>query len=120
MAFSWPAPIVRAGTVLPLWLLSQSSQSGYHEPRCSCAVASHLSTSAPLGASPVQYWYFGLAGGLTTPAIWPEPASTYFTVPPKNCEPYSTDFAGVVNPPAKPKYQYWTGAAPSGAAPVQY
>ena len=28
------------------------------------------------GFAPVQNWYFGLATGLTTPAIWPEPAST--------------------------------------------
>ncbi len=29
-----------------------------------------------LGAPPVQYWYFGFASGLTTPAMWPEPAMT--------------------------------------------
>ena len=49
-----------------------------------------------VGFGPVQYWYFGLAGGLTTPAMWPEPDSTNFTGPPKNCEPSNTDFAGAM------------------------
>ena len=31
-----------------------------------------------------------------TPAIWPDPDSTYLTGPPKNCEPYSTDSAGAM------------------------
>ena len=35
-------------------------------------------------------------GGLTTPAMWPEPASTNRTGPPKNFEPSSTDFAGAM------------------------
>ena len=30
------------------------------------------------GGPPVQYWYFGFDTGLTTPAMWPEPASTIF------------------------------------------
>jgi hypothetical protein len=31
--------------------------------------------AAPDGLPPVQYWYLTLAGGLTTPAMWPEPAT---------------------------------------------
>ena len=53
-------------------------------------------SSEPTGAPPVQYWYFRRAGGLTTPAIWPEPVSTKRTGPPKNEEPMKTDFAGAM------------------------
>src|SRR6476620_11150452 len=45
------------------------------------------------GLGPVQYWYFILTGGLTTPAMCPEPANTKRTGPPKNFEPSSTDLA---------------------------
>ena len=52
--------------------------------------------SCPAGLPPVQYWYLVLPGGLTTPAMWPEPASTNRTGPPKNFEPRNTDFAGAM------------------------
>ena len=55
-----------------------------------------VATLELLGFLPVQYWYLGLLGGLITPAMWPDPARTYFTGPPKNCEPYSTDLAGAM------------------------
>src|SRR4029453_9885754 len=96
VGLSLPAPIFRAGIIFLSCALIHSSQSGHHEPGCSVAVLSQLSTFEPLGFSPVQYWYFGLLGGLITPAMWPDPARTYFTGPPKNCEPYSTDFAGAM------------------------
>src|SRR5262245_7549044 len=93
---SLPPPIFRAGALVGSCDLSHFSQSGHHEPGCSVAVFSQLSTSEPLGFSPVQYWYFGLSGGLMTPAMCPDPASTNLTGPPKNCEPKSTDFAGAM------------------------
>ena len=96
IAFNLPAPILRAGTISGPCPLSHSTQSGHHEPACSVAFFIHVSTLDPLGLSPVQYWYFGLFGGLITPAMWPEPASTYFTGPPKNCEPVRTDLAGAI------------------------
>ena len=43
-----------------------------------------------------RYWYFLRAGGLTTPAIWPEAVSTKRTGPPKKAEPTKTDFAGAM------------------------
>ena len=47
-------------------------------------------------AASVQYWYLPEAGGLTTPAMWPEPAITNSTSPPKNCDPRNTDRAGAI------------------------
>ena len=47
-------------------------------------------------SSLVQYWYLTLPGGLMTPAMWPEPASTYSTGPPNSCEPMNTDLAGAM------------------------
>src|SRR6476620_10865462 len=86
----------RAGTVALSCFLIQSIQSGHQEPGCSVAFSSHLSR-LPSGSSPVQYWYLiFLPGGLTTPAIWPEPASTYLTGPPKNFDPRKADFAGAM------------------------
>src|SRR5262245_47531860 len=96
VGLSLPPPIFRAGTIFLSCALSHSSQSGHHEPGCSVAVLSQLSTLELLGFLPVQYWYLGLLGGLITPAMWPDPARTYFTGPPKNCEPYSTDLAGAM------------------------
>jgi polyhydroxyalkanoate synthase len=41
--------------------------------------------------------------------------SKYFGGPVKYVLSGSGHIAGVVNPPGKPKYQYWTGAKPNGA-----
>ena len=40
--------------------------------------------------------------------------SKYFGGPVKYVLAGSGHIAGVVNPPGKPKYQYWTGAKPNG------
>src|ERR1700688_4244122 len=96
MAFNAPSPGMRAGTSVGPWRVSQTSQSGHHEPRYSLALASQPSRSALRGRWPVQYWYLFLAGGLTTPAMWPEPAITKRTGPPKNLQPSSTDFGGAI------------------------
>src|ERR1700733_4652218 len=96
MAFSAPSPGMRAGTSVGLCRVSQTSQSGHHEPGYSLAFSYQPSRSALRGLGPVQYWYLFLAGGLTTPAIWPEPAITNFTGPPKNLQPSSTDFGGAI------------------------
>src|SRR5882757_1923870 len=90
------APTARAVTISESMLSSHERQSGHHEPLCSSAPFSQSASLTSLMLSLVQYWYFFDAGGLTTPAIWPEPDSTYFTGPPKNCEPYSTDSAGAM------------------------
>src|SRR3954454_8828371 len=89
-------PTRRAGTVSASMRSSQARQSGHHEPLCSSAPLSQFSSVVSLMLSLVQYWYLFEAGGLTTPAIWPEPDSTYFTGPPKNCEPYKTESAGAM------------------------
>src|ERR1700692_850479 len=75
---------------------SQPTQSAHHEPRYSLALASQPSRAALRGRWPVQYWYLFLAGGLTPPAVWPEPAITKRTGPPKNLQPSSTDFGGAI------------------------
>src|SRR5215510_5804987 len=89
-------PTARADTISGSRFSSHWRQSGHHEPLCSWAFFSQSASLTPLMLSLVQYWYFFDAGGLTTPAMWPEPDSTYFTGPPKNCEPYSTDSAGAM------------------------
>src|SRR6202034_4797961 len=89
-------PTVRAGTCSASMLSSHCRQSGHHEPLCSWAALSQSASVTSLILSLVQNWYLPEDGGLTTPAIWPEPDSTYFTGPPKNCEPYSTDSAGAM------------------------
>src|SRR6201991_337889 len=75
---------------------SHCSQSGHHEPLCSVAFFSQSASETSFMVSLVQYWYLPAAGGLTTPAIWPDPDSTYFIGPPKNCDPYSTESAGAI------------------------
>src|SRR5262245_14997198 len=95
MGVSLPPPGSRAGTSADSSSLSQESQSGHHEPGWSSALAIQLSR-LPTGGPPVQKLYFGLPGGLITPAIWPEPASTYLTGPPKNFDPRKADFAGAM------------------------
>src|SRR3954466_6309891 len=96
IAFSFPPPGSRAGTSSSPCDLIHSIQSGHHEPGCSFAFFSQAS-SVPLPAPPpVQYWYLPLFGGLTTPAMWPEPDSTNFTGPPKNFEPRNADLAGAM------------------------
>src|SRR5271169_557597 len=96
MAGSAPAPGTRAATSVGLCRVIQSSQSGHQEPVCSLALASQLLMSALRGFGPVQYWYFRFAGGLMTPAIWPDPDTTNRTSPPNDFEPTITDFAGAM------------------------
>ena len=50
----------------------------------------------PRGGPSVQNWYFGLSAGLTTPAIWPEPAITKRTGPPKHLALLNTPRAGAM------------------------
>jgi hypothetical protein len=76
--------------------LIHSIQFGHHEPGCSFAFFSQASSEPRPGLPPVQYWYLPLFGGLTTPAMWPDPDSTNFTGPPKNFEPRNADFAGAM------------------------
>src|ERR1700729_2659294 len=96
MAGNASVPTLRAGTSSASMLPSHSRQSGHHDPLCSCAPLSQSARVMSQIWSLVQNWYFPDSGGLTTPAICPEPDSTYFTGPPKNCEPYSTDSAGAM------------------------
>src|SRR5262245_53313434 len=74
---------------------SHSAQLGHQEPGCSVAASAHCS-SVFAGFGLVQYWYLTFSGGLTTPAMWPEPDSTNSTGPPNRCEPANTDFAGAM------------------------
>ena len=53
---------------------SHEIQCGHHDPECSCAPATKPSSESP-GLSLVQKPYFFEVGGLTTPAMCPEPAS---------------------------------------------
>src|ERR1700733_8025142 len=71
----FPPPRLGAGPFPGACPVSQASQSGHHEPGVSLALATQ-SSNWPSGGPPDQYWYFGLVGGFTTPAIWPEPAIT--------------------------------------------
>src|SRR5215213_2157818 len=77
-------------------LSSHSRQSGHHDPVCSLALLSHSESVSSSVLSLVQYWYLPSDGGLTTPEMCQDPASTNFTGPPKNCEPYSTDSARAI------------------------
>ncbi len=95
-AASCPTPTARAATVSASIFSSHWRQSGHHDPLCSCAPLSQSASVTSLILSLVQNWYLPDAGGLTTPAIWPDPDNTYFTGPPKNCEPYSTESAGAM------------------------
>ena len=65
----WPAPPP------PKCRGSMPIQSGHQLPLVSVAPAMNCSSVSAF-ASLVQYWYLPASGGLTTPAIWPEPAST--------------------------------------------
>src|ERR1700704_4704357 len=96
MGSSLPPPGWRASTAASPCNLIQSIQSGHQEPGCSLAFLSQASSEPLPAPPPVQYWYFPLAGGLTTPAMWPEPDSTNFTGPPKNLDPRNADFAGAM------------------------
>src|SRR6202042_1632211 len=75
---------------------SHSRQCGHHDPLCSSAPLTQSASEMSLILSLVQNWYLFAAGGLMTPAMCPDPDSTYFTGPPKNCEPYSTESAGAM------------------------
>ena len=75
MAFSLPSPGFRAGTFSGACFVTHSAQAGHQEPGVSLAMATQDSKSS-LGGPPLQYWYLGFAGGLTTPAMCPEPAIT--------------------------------------------
>src|SRR3546814_2926749 len=66
------APV--AGTSLPACGLIHSIQSGHQLPWVSLAFSMNSSSDAAFPSN-VQYWYFPDDGGLTTPAIWPDPAS---------------------------------------------
>src|SRR3954468_23800197 len=96
MGGSASLPTGRAGTCSGSMLPSHWRQSGHHEPLCSLAPLSHSASVSSLVLSLVQYWYLPNEGGLTTPAMCPDPESTYFTGPPKNREPYSTESAGAI------------------------
>src|SRR5688572_11456209 len=91
-----PLPGWRAGTCSPERPDSQTCHSGHHDPGCSVAIASQPSTvSKRCSLSFVQCWYLFAAGGFTTPAICPEPASMKRTGPEKifvalNTERYGT------------------------------
>src|SRR5271165_7641015 len=95
MGFSLPSPGLRAGTFSGAWAATHSIQSGHQEPGVSLAAATQESKS-PSGGPSVQYWYFGLPAGLTTPAMWPEPARTKRTGPPKHFAPPNTPRAGAM------------------------
>src|SRR5437868_14569169 len=86
----------RAGTCSGSIFRGHSRQSVHHEPLCSRALLSQSASVTSLTLSLVQYWYLPAAGGLTTPAMCPDPDRTYLTGPPKNCEPYNTESAGAM------------------------
>ncbi len=75
MAASLPSPGTRAGTVSGACARIQSIQSSHQVPGVSVAVATQ-SSKLPSVRPPAQYWYLALAGGLTTPAMCPDPAMT--------------------------------------------
>src|SRR3712207_4524432 len=75
--------------------LIHSNQYGHQEPEVSVALLIQSSISPSTGP-PVQNWYLGLFGELTTPAIWPDPASTKSTGPPKDFDPRNTERAGAI------------------------
>ena len=74
---------------------SHASQSGHQLPFVSVAPATK-SASESAAASFVQYWYLPAAGGLTTPAIWPDPASTKRSGPWNRCVIFHTLSAGAI------------------------
>src|SRR3546814_16778659 len=72
---SFPSPGWRAGTLPPAKRPTHFCHSGHQEPGCSVAPVSHSSWSAGVFGF-VQCAYLPAAGGLITPAICPEAAST--------------------------------------------
>lgn len=78
-------PGTRVGTFGPESADSHLSQSCHHEPGNSLVPACHSASVGGLVAvSFSQCWYFLFRGGLTTPAMWPEPASMKRTGPLNN------------------------------------
>ena len=66
---------------------SHLSQSGHHEPGYSVGAGAAIRRGSP-GSSPSRSASAGtswLRGGLTTPAMWPEPASMKRTGPENSC-----------------------------------
>ena len=75
MGLSFLPPGLRAGTSSSEAARIQACQCGHQDPGVSTAPATQSSNSACVGPSD-QNWYFPDTGGLTTPAMWPEPAMT--------------------------------------------
>src|SRR5258706_10605779 len=94
MIFSF-APGMRAGPFSPPKPAIQPAQSLHHEPGRFSAQASH-SSALPCRRSLVQYQYLFAEGGLTMPAIWPEPPSVNRTGPFNDCAPREVVFHGVM------------------------
>ena len=77
---------VGADMGLPPWLANQLDQSVHQLPVCSVAPSTQAAWLA--GKRPsvrIQWLRFFLAGGLMTPAIWPEAPITKRTGPPSTC-----------------------------------
>ena len=74
------APPARAPAPAPDRASSQACQSGHQLPGVSSAPCSHSSSVGFDMSGLVQNWYLPSTGGLTTPAMWPEPDSTKRTV----------------------------------------
>src|SRR5260370_38752524 len=60
---------------------SHCSQSGHHDPLCSVAPLIQSASLMSLMLSLVPYWYLPPAGGVTTPAVGPDPDCTELSGP---------------------------------------
>src|SRR5208283_5347069 len=94
MAFNLPSPGLRAGTFSGACFVTLRPSRATRSP-ASPWPPQPRTRNHPRAGRRSRTDTSGLPGGLTTPAIWPEPAITWRTGPPKHLAPVKTERAGL-------------------------